>query len=360
MPRKDFSSLPPEDNPSVAEQNTEPRPRRYTFVRSVISRTPKVYAVGFIPVFAAFSALFVICLVRQILTNGHAFDTFTQSNPYLAYILLYALPCLLCGIVFFFVLRRKKTVDTGIHPFSLSGVPFLILSAVLAVFLGTFLRFSAMYYFSAPSPVSYSLTAHSLPLAILCFAVIPAICEEFFFRGILFEEMTQTAGALVAVFVSAFTYALCMTDIRLFPTYFVLGLLYAVVAHVTSSVLPTVILRVFTDTLTLLFADRLRFIAAERIGNLFMLMLFAMFSLLFLILWFRSLETLCLKKAVSVSAGNAPSASEKKNTLYSFFRKPATLLPETGYPFHKLFRVLLSPALLLSAAAFLLVTLTNL
>ena len=73
---------------------------------------------------------------------------------------------------------------------------------------------------------------------LLVLAVLPALCEELAFRGFILSGLRRRFRPWTAVFLSSFLYALFQMNVFQFATYFLLGLVLAVVALRTRSVLP--------------------------------------------------------------------------------------------------------------------------
>jgi sodium transport system permease protein len=84
------------------------------------------------------------------------------------------------------------------------------------------------------------------PIVLLVVAVTPALCEELFFRGLVFAGLRRH-GAWVTVLVSALLFALLHGSIyRLLPTFF-LGAVMGWVRLVTRSVAPGVIVHALNN-----------------------------------------------------------------------------------------------------------------
>ncbi len=93
------------------------------------------------------------------------------------------------------------------------------------------------------SPLTGTLRSEAgrSPLFVLGLAVLPALCEELAFRGLIFEGLRRRFRPWAAVFLSAFLYALFQMDVFQFATYFVLGLVLALVVLRTGSVGPAMV-----------------------------------------------------------------------------------------------------------------------
>ncbi|MBQ8341090.1 MAG: CPBP family intramembrane metalloprotease [Clostridia bacterium] len=78
-------------------------------------------------------------------------------------------------------------------------------------------------------------------LKVLVTAVVPALTEELFFRGIVVTEY-ERRGAIRAVLMSALTFSLCHFDLRNLPVYLFSGVLFALVLFATDSLIATMLL----------------------------------------------------------------------------------------------------------------------
>lgn len=86
---------------------------------------------------------------------------------------------------------------------------------------------------------SYDGTASSAVRLILAYGILPAVCEEIVFRGIVCSEY-ERYGILYASTVSALFFALVHFDIFAFPVYFFSGLVLAFVMYATRSVVCSI------------------------------------------------------------------------------------------------------------------------
>jgi ABC-2 type transport system permease protein/sodium transport system permease protein len=94
-------------------------------------------------------------------------------------------------------------------------------------------------------------------LILISYALIPAMCEEWFFRGYLFSALLKSSGPLAAVLVSAVLFGVfhvvassVLATERFLPT-FLLGLVLGVVGWRSGSVLPGVVLHMVHNGLLL-------------------------------------------------------------------------------------------------------------
>ena len=86
--------------------------------------------------------------------------------------------------------------------------------------------------------------ADGFAVSILAYALLPALCEEFFFRSILCAEYEQFGIGTAAVATSTF-FAMLHFRLALFPVYFFAGLLLFAVMYACRSVIASMIVHFF-------------------------------------------------------------------------------------------------------------------
>ena len=119
--------------------------------------------------------------------------------------------------------------------------------------------------------------------AVGALALLPAVVEELFFRGIVIAEY-EKRGVIRALLLSTLLFAFIHFDLRNLPVYLFSGLLLALVLYATDSLLATVLLHGLYNTLSL-FGQRYLNALYEFTGNvqlfLFLMILIFLVSLLF-------------------------------------------------------------------------------
>ncbi|MDO5714816.1 MAG: CPBP family intramembrane metalloprotease [Tissierellia bacterium] len=147
--------------------------------------------------------------------------------------------------------RKDKYTFLWVAVFILSAYPFLMLIN------GFFLHILADYI---PLPDYVGTLFHGkqrLGQDILFFAIIPGICEEIFFRGVLLQWYRQL-GRVSAIFLSGFLFAIFHFNLQNFISPLLLGILlgsimwwtgsviYAMEAHIIHNIAGIMFLRSFT------------------------------------------------------------------------------------------------------------------
>jgi membrane protease YdiL (CAAX protease family)/ABC-type transport system involved in multi-copper enzyme maturation permease subunit len=87
-----------------------------------------------------------------------------------------------------------------------------------------------------------------VPLVLICLSIIPAVCEEIFFRGLLFRALAAKTHVVLAVIVSGLLFGLfhilstnLLSIDRFLPTALI-GMVLAIVCYQSGSVIPGMVL----------------------------------------------------------------------------------------------------------------------
>jgi sodium transport system permease protein len=100
-------------------------------------------------------------------------------------------------------------------------------------------------------PIAETVQQGSLAATLVAAAVLPAICEEIMFRGVLARGLATRAPAAVAVTVSAAAFAVYhLVPVQMFHT-FVLGLALGLVAVRSGSALPGMVAHAINNTIVI-------------------------------------------------------------------------------------------------------------
>ena len=269
-----------------------------------------------------------------------------SENPYLAAVvlqlLIYALPalfyCRIRGSEFRYKLRLK------LPPFS--QCLFILYAAVLLI--GSSALISVGMYtlspesFAAGSVDTYTAFARNAGVfdglyLVLAFAVLPAVTEEFLFRGIMAASY-EKFGVSLAVVVSALTLAMSHFSFSRFPVYFVSGLILALVMYATRS-LPAAMLVHGLNNIFVLFLESyvLHIADKQSISMILFIIIVSFFTLLAAVL-------LCFE------AGNIYSGYAKQNV-------PSThAVKRKGGLFKALAESVFAPGFLVAVVLFVLIT----
>lgn len=149
--------------------------------------------------------------------------------------------------------------------------------------------------------------------AVISVAVLPAVTEEFLFRGIVLTEYERN-GVLPAVILSSFTFSLIHFSFARLPVYFFYGVILALALYATRSLFATVIIHMANNVLVMLL-EKYIYRAALRQGGGSVLFIFicTAAALVFAVLFFASSQ----RSYEDMAYRNLPSDYTKKKKLSS-------------------------------------------
>lgn len=197
--------------------------------------------------FAVLSFLIVSVVLSQLLgiisnSSNIEWGQLSQSNWILW------LNCVLTELVYFlvvFIYCKKKKIDYLVA--SKTKTKFNIKVFLITVLIGLIVFFASInftglfsYLFSFIAPLS----SGSIPIGnfwefiitIITYALLPAVCEEILFRGVIFNSLRQKMNVTWSIILSAFIFALIHFSIFQTIHQFVMGLVLAVLCYYTGSI----------------------------------------------------------------------------------------------------------------------------
>ena len=192
--------------------------------------------------------------------------------------------------------------------------------ALLFMTAGSIVLSFLMYYLFPDAFVASALsnTAQGESVSrinlLIVFALLPALLEEFLFRGILCAEYSSY-GASVAVVMSSLCFALLHFSFVRLPIYFFMGVVLSLTAGATRSLVPSILIHAANNAFVLFFETYLYRIAGKHSGGLILLaFLIGVTTLVFAILFFSRAEKLYYGYGVM----NRPSPLIRKSILQIF------------------------------------------
>lgn len=269
--------------------------------------------------------LIIVIFALIIAANFIPKDTLgIDDNPYLAAVaiqlLTYALPAL-----FYCRLRgRDFTGKLRLRFFPPSQLLYLFYTLGFLV-CGSFIISIFMYNIS-PEAFAASSVTQSAAFAmnnrffdtayiVIVFAALPAVTEEFVFRGIVIGEY-EKRGVTLAVMVSSLMFAMSHFSLERFPVYLFAGIVLSSVMYATRSLLASIIVHA-AHNITVLLCEKyvLRVVDKQNASLVLLLIIIGAVMLLFGMLSAYEAQGIYRKYADE----NVPSeyASVKKHNVFS-------------------------------------------
>lgn len=208
-------------------------------------------------------------------------------------LIIFALPCML----YYFLKGRKLASPMYIAPVR-PGHLIFIASALATLVTGNLLIKLFYYlftgeagtngtYFAAVVDSAGTDTSTAMVLTALVF--IPAVCEEFFFRGVVLAEYRQF-GAVNAVVFSSLCFAMLHFSIENFPIYLFSGLMLGMVCAVCRSIFASIVLHVVSNAMSIYLSDLFIRVTIQKSGAFFVGFVLAMLFAVSLMLMTGRLE----------------------------------------------------------------------
>lgn len=208
---------------------------------------------------------FIIGIILYMLSNVAGNSTPEYANSYW---ILY-INSFLCELAFFllFIIYNKKQKINFVEASRLrtkfdAKIFFGVIFLAVLVFFGS-LNFTGIFNnfvqtLSQKTSLSVPLgNVWELLLSSLIFAVIPAVCEELLFRGVMYNALRRRFGAKMSIFLSALLFAIIHFSILQTMHQFIMGLVLGCLVYFTGSIVYGIIFHFVNNLIVLVlsFAD---------------------------------------------------------------------------------------------------------
>ena len=216
--------------------------------------------------------VFVLLALSGLLTSTSDEVSELCFTNMILQIVIFILPAL-----FYCKIRRRKVTHAGYsfailpaHPVFLLAMFGVIVLGSMLVNLGVAALFGTAEEFGASAATTLTGIADvsGAVYVIFSFCIIPAITEEFFFRGILLSEYTDSNPA-AAVLLSTVAFAASHFDAVQLPAYLLSGLLLAFAVRVTRSLLTPILLHCAVNLFNVFLLPYLWQVTLAPLGVLF-------------------------------------------------------------------------------------------
>lgn len=201
--------------------------------------------------------------------------------------------------IFYYQLKhRKLSTSLLVSPLRVSHGVFVVFASLLFFSGQLLLKFFLSKHLGIFAPSTSYISFENAPVIqpILAFCVVPAVCEEFFFRGIVLSEY-RSYGLSRAIFISAVFFAFAHFSFEGLITNFFAGLMLAFLTVVCRSVFPAMILHFANNLLDLYAGDFFEGLTKTETGTYFIIFSLALIFLVSLWRVFSRLQHIYLSYA---------------------------------------------------------------
>jgi len=259
----------------------------------------------------------VLVLIANIIMSGKGFSALNYEKSSTIKMVVMALVYLVPACIYVFSSRDRRRWY-NICAFSPSALSIAAAGLGLVTCLTLLQKYFIVYTFSYSD--LQAVPPGNTVLAILAGAVVPAICEEVFVRGILQYEISKYAGGITGILSCSVVFAVLHFDLQFFTVYLAAGLVLGALTHVTHSVFPAMIVHFLNNTISILLSNKLTYIALWRISGTLLMIILASLCFVFLILFLRRAELMSRKRAAAYLASK-PKDKESKDDMAEDGRK---------------------------------------
>lgn len=179
-------------------------------------------------------------LVNAVLEAGYS--QFLADNLTLILIITDVLVVLFLWV--FFAIRKKKlTTEASMRKFSMSYVPWIILTGVaLALFISFALALLPEKWLADYAAASSSIGGKLTIVSLVATVIAAPVVEEILFRGIILSRLRKAMPVAPAIILSALVFGFMHGQILWIAYAAFLGIILALVAVRTNSILATILL----------------------------------------------------------------------------------------------------------------------
>ena len=240
-----------------------------------------------------------------------------------------------------FALPKPKYIPLVIYMF------FALISG--AILINSLMFYSGGAEISPESVLPFVFHTGGNPVydagVLISFVLLPALCEEFFFRSVLSAEY-EKYGSFCAVIITSAAFAMSHFSLEFFPSYFFAAIILYILARVTNSVLLAVILHAGYNFYNIYLWDKLSGVLNFEQNRFIFIFIAAIIFIIFMIFVLNSLESIYYKKGY----GNEPSPEFARNIQNSRIKKSKSKYNSIAVI--RLFKSFLSPTFIAAAVIF--------
>lgn len=247
------------------------------------------------------AAVYLLLLVTRTVSFGGL-----ESTPTEVYLSLVAIQLFVFMLPAVFYIRFRSLdmrEDVRLRLPAPDKIMFCVLCALVLIVMSMLVSAVGGAFGSSVYSWGY-ISAHSggaeesgaLLYYAVCFAIIPAVCEELLFRGIIMSEY-QRSSIFTAVIMSSLFFAMLHFDFSNLPFYFFAGLILSMCAYAANSIIASCCVHLVFNLFALFGGEIVENVVGS-IGEL-TLIIISLFTLLllFLTLTFGECQRIYASKA---------------------------------------------------------------
>ena len=223
------------------------------------------------PFLAIFVYLLTLCAEHILSTLDMGVNSYLLASGGIQ-LCTYLLPLLLYGLLFGGISPKRMRFQPPVA----KSVPTAILLTVILL-LGSALisMLTIRLGISPPTENTFSGIAAPNALILLVFAIIPAVCEEIVFRGVILNSF-ELCGTAPAIIGTSLLFAFAHMSLENLPLYFFASVVLCFATYISRSIWSAIIIHSLYNVLAIGLGGYISGVAAhlESFSLLFIVMLF--------------------------------------------------------------------------------------
>ena len=264
----------------------------------------------------------------------------TGSGLFLSIIAIQLVVLMFPGV--FYCRLKDSTYSTRLNLklFSPGYLGFIFFTALSLIAATALIRCGQVYIFNLrnaayipyASDFSFNVDMTSITYAIITFAVIPSIAEEFIFRSVLLRDyQEEKTSDIAAILATSVLFAMLYFDIAQFPVYLLAGITFSFVTYITRSAIASMVTH-FLFSIYSLFLDKYIVNIISKPDNIvFFVFASVILLLIFAIITFSEAER--ITRHNSASDVETPVHVKNRTETQKWYKSAETLLTSPTYLF---------------------------
>lgn len=252
------------------------------------------------PVFCL--AVYILVFISSYIKTGAEYS----ANKFLSLLVIQIMIFVMPAIIYKRIKGPISYKELGVRPFGATGILLVICAAVFMFCAAVLMGLGSK---STAAPFSANITeipVSGIVYTVMLYCLLPAIVEEITFRSVIYGEYRKF-GVIEGALLSSVLFALMHFSLNGFFTYFLCGVVLALIYEVTHSVFASMAAHFIYNILSV-FSHKLLNDAAARADSLIpFIFIFAAAMLLFL---FFSLSR--AQRLLEIDAETVPESQNEK------------------------------------------------
>jgi len=196
------------------------------------------------------NSFYLIIMLLTIILGGIFSNIMPKSSLIISQVVFLVIPAAL------FIKRKKLNFKESfsLKKFNLINLPLILFLTILIQYpLAASSQLTAYIFGDQLSFIFDDIVStSSFFVLFLSLALSPAICEELFFRGLIFNRYKNRVSMKTLIVMNSLLFAIFHLNIQQFGYAFIFGVVVSLVVYLTDSIYPAMIMHFFSNFLSII------------------------------------------------------------------------------------------------------------